>query len=101
MSTSYIETGGDVSDRGNFSVISVSRGAAGQTHLNFAFFLILALVVVLRGLDSWRSGSKAASRGIPLAAAFQDAAAGTQAIWSAVASKARHRFHAQENRAKK
>jgi prepilin-type N-terminal cleavage/methylation domain-containing protein len=43
---------------------------------------------------------KAASRGIPLAAALQDAAAGAHFFWSAVASEARHRFQAQGNRAK-
>ena len=40
---------------------------------------------------------KAASRRILLAAALQDAAAGVQKIWSAVASEARHRSQAQEN----
>jgi hypothetical protein len=36
-----------------------------------SFLLILALIAVSKGLNSWRSGLKAASRGIPLAAALQ------------------------------
>jgi hypothetical protein len=45
---------------------------SGQTHLISLFYLlILALIAVSKVLNSWRSGLKAASRGIPLAAALQ------------------------------
>jgi hypothetical protein len=61
-----------------------------------SFLLILALIAVSRGLNSWRSGLKAASRGIPLAAALQTLPPGRSYLWSAVASEARHRFEARD-----
>jgi hypothetical protein len=44
---------------------------------------------------------KAASRGIPLAAALQTLPPGSSFFWSAVASEARHRFEVRNNGARK
>jgi hypothetical protein len=63
--------------------------------------LILALIAVSKVLNSWRSGLKAASRGIPLAAALQTLPPMRSFLWSAVASEARHRFEVRDHGAGK